>query len=178
MRADPTIAVIGVRQMRRMEDLVACATRRGLEIWDLLAYSALADTREGRLRLVALFPRSPVSADPSVLCLDGRRTSKHRNPPFEDGTFGKSAELCLYYCDDPLERRWTLEYGLLGLFDIARAHVANECEWRDTGRWPGVDAPHGTTSPAPPDQSIAAPAIAYRNPVLDYNRPPTRSETP
>ena len=98
--------------------------------------------------------------------------------PFEDGTFGKSAELCLYYRDDPPERRWTLEHGLLGLFDIARTHVANECEWRDTGRWPGVDAPHGTTSPARPDQSIAAPAIAYRNTVVDYNRPPARSKTP
>lgn len=178
MRADPTITVLGLRQMRRMVDLLAYyGDRRGLEIADLLAYSALAETREGRLRLVAVFPGSPASTDPSVLCLDGPRTSKHRNPPFEDGVFGKSAELCLYYRKDPPERRWTLEHGLLGLFDIARAHIANECEWRHTAIWPGADAPHGTTAPARADESIAAPAIAHHNPILDYEPPSARSAT-
>jgi hypothetical protein len=172
MRLDSTIALLSMREMRRVPDVVAYAERGRVRLWDLLAYSALAETGGGRLRLVAVLPGHPDTAHPDVLCLDGPRTSKHRNPPFEDGIFGKSATLCLYYRQDPTERRWAAEHGLLGLFDIARVHVTNEYIWRRTGKWPSEDAPHGVTAPAPEDPSLALPPLSPRNTVL-HRRPST-----
>jgi hypothetical protein len=166
MRRDSTIAELSPRVMRRMPDLVVYAERNALSLRDVLAYSANAETGDGRLRLVALFPGHPYSRDPEVLCLDGPRLSKHRNPPFEDGVYGKSATLCLYYRRDPDERRWLPEQGLLGLFDIARLHVANEHEWRRTKKWPGSDAPHGPTAPAPQKPELAVEPISPRNMLL------------
>lgn len=166
MRLDSTIALLTLREMRRLPDVVSYAERARVRLWDLLAYSALAETGDGRLRLVAVFPGHPDTTHPDVLCLDGPRTSKHRNPPFEDGGFGKSATLCLYYRQDPKERRWTPEHGLLGLFDIARVHVTNEHIWRCTGNWPSEDAPHGITAPAQEDPSLALPPRSPRNTLL------------
>ena len=166
MLVDSTIALLTLREMRRLPDVVTHAERGSVRLWDLLAYSALAETGDGRLRLVAIFPGHPDTAHPDVLCLDGPRTSKHRNPPFEDGVFGKSATLCLYYRQDPKERRWTPEHGLLGLFDIARVHVTNEHIWRRTGNWPSEDAPHGLTAPAQEDPSLALPPLSPRNAIL------------
>jgi hypothetical protein len=176
MCCDPTIVQLSIRAMRRMPDVVAYAGRRGLYLWDLLAYGANAENSDGRLRLVALFPGHPYTTDPDVLCLDGPRLSKHRNPPCEDGVFGKSAELCLYYREDPDERRWRPENGLLGLFDIARLHVTNEHEWRRTSRWPAKDAPHGEPAPATPDPALAIEPISPRNRLLDYRPVATAQE--
>lgn len=170
MRLDSTIALLTMREMRRLPDVAAYAERARVRLWDLLAYSALAETGDGRLRLVAIFPGHPDTAHPDVLCLDGPRTSKHRNPPFEDRVFGKSATLCLYYRQDPQERRWTAEYGLLGLFDIARVHVTNEHIWRRDGRWPSEDAPHGMTAPVREDPSLAVPPLSSRNTIV-HRRP-------
>jgi hypothetical protein len=170
MLLDSTIALLTPREMRRMPDVVAYAERGRVRLWDLLVYSTLAETGDGRLRLVAVFPGHPDATHPDVLCLDGPRTSKHRNPPFEDGVFGKSATLCLYYRHDPSERRWATEHGLLGLFDIARVHVTNEHIWRRTGKWPSEDAPHGVTAPAPANPSLALPPISPRSTVL-HRRP-------
>lgn len=170
MRLDSTIALLTLREMRRLPDVVAYALRGRVRLWDLVAYSALAETGDGRLRLVAILPGHPDTAHPDVLCLDGPRTSKHRNPPFEDGVFGKSATLCLYYRQDPEERRWTPEHGLLGLFDIARVHVTNEHIWRRDRQWPSEDAPHGITAPARTDPSLALPLLSPRNTIL-HRRP-------
>jgi hypothetical protein len=168
MRRDATIALLTLRDMRRMPDLVAYATRNRVELCDLLAFSANAEGVAGRLRLVALFPGHPDTVAPVMLCPDGPRESKHRNRPFEDGIFGKSTELCLYYRRDPPERRWRPENGLLGLFDLGRIHVANEHEWRRTRRWPGEDAAHGEPAPARSDPSLAIHPISPRNALLDY----------
>jgi len=168
MRRDPTIALLTVRDMRRMPDVMRYVERNGLFPWDVLAYSANAETGDGRLRLVAVFPGHPYKTHLDVLCLDGPRLSKHRNPPFENGVFGKSAELCLYYRKDPVERRWQPENGLLGLFDIARLHVANEHEWRRTRRWPGEDAPHGDAMPARPDSSLSIEPLSPHNVLLHH----------
>lgn len=166
MRRDSTIALLSPRVMRRMPDVLAYAQRSGVEFHDLLTYSANADGADGRLRLVAIFPRHPEQSHPVVLSLDGPRESKHRNPPFEDGVFGKSAELCLYYRADPEERRWLLEHGLLGLFNLGRIHLANEHMWRKTGRWPGEDAPHGAPPPALANPALAIEPISPRNTIL------------
>jgi hypothetical protein len=171
MRRDPTIAVLMPREMRRMPDVGAFAERLGVELYDLLAYSANSEGAGGRLRLVALLAEHPDRGHPVVLCIDGPRKSKHRNPPFEDGVFGKSAELCLYYRQDPDERRWLPEHGLFGLFGLGRIHLANEYEWRRSDNWPGEDAPHGNTPAALSNPALAIEPISPRSEVLRYRAP-------
>jgi hypothetical protein len=164
MRRDDSIERVTPRAMRRMPDLLAYAGRHRLMPWDLLAYGALASGPYGRYRLVAVFRTHPDDRHPAMLCLDGPRESEHRNPPFEDGVWGKSAELCLYYSGDHRERRWSREHGLIRLFDIGRRHLINEYEWRRRGRkptdWPGEAAPHGTPPPAPSESSLLLPPLS------------------
>jgi len=149
MRLDSTIAWLTLREMRRMPDVIAYTERGRVRLWDLLAYSALAETGDGRVRLVAILPGHPDTAHPDLLCLDGPRISKHRNPPFEDVSSAR-ARPCACTTARPSERRWAAEHGLLGLFDITRVHVTNEHIWRRTGQWPSEDAPHGVTAPVVP----------------------------
>lgn len=66
--------------------------------------------------------------------------SKHRMPG--DGA------LCLYYPDDPRERRWTADKGLLDLLDLVVDHLLAEQYWRATGGhnggiWMFDEAEHG-----------------------------------
>jgi hypothetical protein len=116
---------------------------------DLLAYEATAGGRYGLVRVAALFPLSPFEGyHPEVFALDGDRRSKHRNPPFDNGEEGVSAHLCLYFRNDPIERQWTVEDGLVRLFDLARRHLEAEYIWRQTEKWPVEDATHGRARPA------------------------------
>ncbi len=149
LELDPTITRIDSDEVDRNPDLRRVVEGLDVEPEDLLVYRAPADGPFGRYRLAAVFPLPPDAKEPAVLCLDGPRglgSSKHRNGP---------AELCLYYEDDPPERRWTEGLGLLRLFDLARRHVTAEYVWRETGRWPTEEAPHGRPEPAPPDPSLA-----------------------
>jgi hypothetical protein len=79
------------------------------------------------------YPR--VFADPGA-------ASKHRMP---------DDSLCLYYAGDPVERRWTSDWGLLSLLDLTGDHLFLEDYWRATGgvhkgQWLGPEAPHGVAS--------------------------------
>lgn len=153
LRLDPTIARLDAEEIDRIQDLRRFVEGLGVEPEDVLAYQALADGPFGRYRLVAMFPFPPYEREPIVFCLDGPRgvwASQHRNG---------EAQLCLYYKDDPPERRWTADLGLLRLFDLARQHVTAEFVWRKTKRWPIDEAPHGKTEPAPPDPSLALPPL-------------------
>jgi hypothetical protein len=152
MSMDPTIRRLSLRTMRRNRDLSLSPARFGGEPWDFLAYEALAEDAYGRVRLATVFPGSPFEGhEPMVFALDGERRSLHRNPPFDDDVQGCSAHLCLYFQDDPDERRWNAEYGLLELFDLARRHLLAEHVWRRTGRWPIPEAEHGNAArPARP----------------------------
>lgn len=62
--------------------------------------------------------------------------------------------LCLYYPQDPPERRWIHTNGLVALFEIVRRHLLFEDYWRETGgfgdhrgrhrgTWLSDEAPHG-----------------------------------
>ena len=62
------------------------------------------------------------------------RRSKHRMP--DDA-------LCLYNPFDSPGQRWQHENGLPVLLAIASDHLFKEQFWRDTGAWPGLEAPHG-----------------------------------
>ncbi len=153
LREDRTIRRLAPEEIERSPDLRAFVERLGMEPADLLAYMAYAEGRFGRYRLVALFPLPPDVSEPVVLCLDGPRggdASEHRLGDLE---------LCLYYKDDPDERRWKPRDGLRRLFDLARRHVTGESIWRATGQWPVEEAPHGETEPAPPDPSLALPPL-------------------
>jgi hypothetical protein len=144
MRLDPTIENLPRQTLRRHPDLRAYLQRHGLTALELLGYQAMAEGPYGIVRLAALFPTDPFrGGEPEVFALDGDRRSLHRNPPYDDGVQGVSATLCLYFPGDPHERRWTVEDGLVRLFDLARRHLACEHVWRETDKWPTEDAPHG-----------------------------------
>lgn len=144
MRLDPTIENLPLRTLRRHPDVRAFIDRWEMPALYVLGYEALAEGPYGFVRLAALFPVDPFAGgDPQVFALDGDRRSLHRNPPYDDGVEGVSGHLCLYFPHDPPERRWSVGYGLVGLFDIARRHLACEHVWRETGVWPTEDAPHG-----------------------------------
>lgn len=148
MEMDPTIMRLVGDEVDRNPDLRGIVDGLRVEPEDLLAYRATVDGSFGRYRMAAVLPLPPDIRDPTVLCLDGPRgpwASKHRNGP---------AELCLYYEDDPPERRWTEKLGLLWLFDLARRHVTAEYVWRETGRWPTEEAPHGRSEPATSNPSL------------------------
>jgi hypothetical protein len=154
--ADPTIHRLPSRTLRRHPDLARFWGERALLPWDVLGYEARAEGTYGCGRLAAIFLDSPFGgAEPDVFALDGDRHSLHRNPPFDDGVEGVSAHLCLYVPGDPVERRWTPAFGLLGLFDLARRHLEAEQVWRATGVWPFEDAPHGAAQPAAPNAGLA-----------------------
>lgn len=173
MSIDPTIKRAEPRVLRQNPDARLLASMLNVPQWDLLAYQALADSPFGRVRLLAVFPSNPFSRRgirPTVLALDGPRQSLHRNASSpEAAQRGESADLCLFFDGDPLERRWTVEAGLLGLFDLARRHLAAEHIWRLEGRWPMEDAAHGdlarraASRPAlavPPLRPAGSPVIA------------------
>lgn len=147
MELDKTISRLAPRTLRRHPDLARAVQGLNVPAWDLLSYQAVAEDIYGRVRVAALFPYSPFEGtDPWVYALDGPRNSLHRNPPFDDGKEGVSASLCLYFSGDPQERRWSAEYGLIELFDLARRHLAAEHIWRTRGEWPIEQAQHGATA--------------------------------
>jgi len=153
LELDRTIVRLDADEIDRIRDLRRIVEALDIEPDDPLVYRAIVDGSFGRYRLAAAFLFSPDTRDPLVLCLDGPRgaqASRHRN---------SDAELCLYYKDDPPERRWKEDDGLLRLFDLARQHVTAEHLWRKTRRWPIDEAPHGETEPAPPDPSLALPPL-------------------
>lgn len=143
-RLDPTIENLNIHTLRSHPDLRAYVDRIGVPALYMLGYQAMAEGPYGIVRLAALFPLDPFrGGPPNVFALDGDRRSLHRNPPWDDDVEGASADLCLYFPSDPDERRWSVEYGLVGLFDLARRHLACEHVWRETDKWPTEDAPHG-----------------------------------
>jgi hypothetical protein len=75
--------------------------------------------------------------------------SPHR---YNDGS------LCMWRLDDPPERRWKRRDGPVALLGHIVAHLLREEWWRQTGEWPGHEAPHprANTSPNDPEQQTAA----------------------
>lgn len=157
-RLDPTVENLPLHTLRQHPDLHRYLDDFGVPALYMLGYQAMADGPYGMVRVAALFPVDPFrGGHPQVFALDGDRRSLHRNPPWDNGQDGVSAHLCLYYPRDPDERRWTPEYGLIGLFDLARRHLACEHVWRETDKWPTEDAPHGALAkPVAPQPDLKA----------------------
>ena len=59
--------------------------------------------------------------------------SPHR---FGDG------RLCMWHPNDPAELRWTWKDGGDALIAHICAHLIREYWWKETGEWPGPEAPH------------------------------------
>lgn len=66
--------------------------------------------------------------------------SPHR---YSDGS------LCMWYPNDPPERRWTWYDGGAALAGHICAHLIRESWWRQTGEWVGEEAAHDETLSAP-----------------------------
>ncbi len=75
--------------------------------------------------------------------VDGPAGSKHRFP---------SGELCMWYPDDPVEKRWVFEDELVALLGHIAVHLFCEAWWRDTGEWPGLEVEHSNIKFAPTEQ--------------------------
>jgi hypothetical protein len=50
--------------------------------------------------------------------------------------------LCMWFPGDPPEQRWTHHDGPMALLGHIVAHLLREKWWRQTGEWPGQEAPH------------------------------------
>ena len=85
------------------------------------------ETKKIRIRFAGL------SDVPSVFA-DGPQKSPHR---YSDDS------LCMWYPQDPIERKWVFEDGLLALLGLIMAHMFREAWWRETGEWLGEEIPHG-----------------------------------
>jgi hypothetical protein len=74
-------------------------------------------------------------AEPGVphVYTDVPTASPHR---YRDGA------LCMWFPGDPPERRWTRRDGPVALLGQVVAHLLREEWWRQTGEWPGCEAPH------------------------------------
>lgn len=154
-RVDPSIQRLPLSLARSHPVLRRYIQTLRIPPWDVWGYLAPADGPWPERRLVALFTRHPAEKDPIVLCLDGPRASQHRFPDAE------RTRLCLYYPDDPPERKWQVRDGLVRLFDLGRQHVLAEHIARERGGkprdWPTPFAPHGGVRPAKSNPSLALP---------------------
>lgn len=107
------------------------ATGRGMNA--RIIYTLMVEIPEYPARRVTI--ALPNWSTPSVASVtaDGPTESRHR--------YGER-ELCIWHPDAPPDERWMPEDGLLALIDHARVHLFKEAYWRETGRWPGPEAPH------------------------------------
>ncbi len=67
----------------------------------------------------------------------GPKASPHR---YSDSS------LCMWFPEDPVEARWTVEDGLVELINCIALHLFREEWWRETGEWVGAEAPHATVT--------------------------------
>lgn len=90
------------------------------------------------------FPKG-LTAESVRIFVDGPDESPHR---FNTGA------LCVWFADDPPEKRWVLRDGLVTLLDLVVLHLFKEAYWRETDEWLGDEAPHGIDTPTPPPRRI------------------------
>ena len=74
-------------------------------------------------------------SDVPAVFADGPQESSHR---YANGS------LCMWFPEDPIDRRWVFADGLLNLIGLAMAHLFREAWWRETGEWAGEEVGHGS----------------------------------
>jgi hypothetical protein len=77
--------------------------------------------------------------------VDGPPDSPHR---YNDGS------LCMWYPHDPIDLRWARRDGAATLVGCIALHLIREQWWRETGEWPGPEAPHAAP-PTRPQKTAA-----------------------
>ena len=108
-----------------------------------------------RTRWIAVVLNGPPSRVRPQVMADGPRTERHRFQTY------RPLPLCLWYADDPPERRWQLQDGLVGLIDITRVHLFREDRFRATGRWPGPEV-HLDRPKVPENRALRRAAERHR----------------
>jgi hypothetical protein len=109
------------------------ATAPGRSMNAKVVYTLTVDVPEYPSRRVTIaLPNWSMPTVASVT-VDGPKESPHR--------YGKR-ELCIWHPNAPPEKRWMPADGLLALIDHVRVHLFKEAYWRETGLWPGPEAPH------------------------------------
>jgi len=111
-------------------------TRRAFYEYQVTVPVACYDPR--RLRIEVYGRDEPTLAR---VFADGPVESKHR---FSGGS------LCMWEPEDGEESRWQPRDGLVRLIDMAILHLFREAWWRETGCWPGPEAPHREKKEARP----------------------------
>jgi len=76
---------------------------------------------------------SPGNPEVPRVFTDGPQESPHR---YADGS------LCMWYPRDPIELQWARRDGAAALIGCIALHLIREQWWRETGEWPGPEAPH------------------------------------
>lgn len=112
--------------------LKASNKRSGRKMWR--EYNLTIDVPEYESRQVVIQMKPNCDGAPKVTT-DGPTSSPHRYD--EDG-----GKLCMWYPKDPRENRWIFTDGLLLLLVLIQFHLFREAWWRETGEWPGPEAPH------------------------------------
>jgi hypothetical protein len=94
-----------------------------------------------------LFRRTTAEPELTRVYADGPDESPHRYAPAPKDP---RSSLCIWYPNDPPERRWVPQDGLLSLIEMTRIHLFKEAFWRETGEWLGEEAPHQIPSGGKP----------------------------
>lgn len=87
------------------------------------------------------FRRTTPEPDVTRVYTDGPTESPHRYAPQRKDSLRRPS-LCIWYHDDPLERRWVPSDGLLTLIEMTRVHLFKEAYYRETGQWLGEEVSH------------------------------------
>lgn len=111
--------------------ITVSSTGRGMKA--KIAYTVTVDVPEYPRRRVTVMLPNRSTPSVATVTADGPTESPHRYSKYE---------LCIWHPDAQPDERWMPEDGLLSLIDHARVHLFKEAYWRETGRWPGPEAPH------------------------------------
>lgn len=72
---------------------------------------------------------------------DSTSKLKHTFGPINEGV-DQQERLCIWYPDDPDDRKWVAADGLLALITLARIHLYKEAYFAKYDEWLGDEAPH------------------------------------
>jgi hypothetical protein len=127
-----------------VRDLFPDLTRRavGSRKYARIAYCLTVPVAEYEPRKIELrFPKTTPEPTPARIYADGSEDSPHRYAPQRKDP---RSSLCVWHPEDPPDRRWVPEDGLLSLVEMVRVHLFKEAYWREKAVWLGEQAPHAT----------------------------------
>jgi hypothetical protein len=133
---------VRLRFEKGVRDLFPDLTRRpvGSRKYARIAYGLTVPVADYEPRKIELrFPKTTPEPSPARIYADGPEASPHRYGPTPKDP---RLALCVWYPEDPPERRWVWQDGLLSLVEMVRIHLFKEAYWREKAVWLGEEAPH------------------------------------